>query len=309
MSAFIKKIVTILVVLAAAGALAGLFYFYHLEPDVEENRVARISLDGPLQSSAAGFADMVVSPGRVENELNRAEQTEGVEAVVVSLNSPGGTVAASQEIYDLFAEFELPLVVSMGDMAASGGYYISAAADSIIAQPGSMTGSIGVIFSIYDPEGLLDKIGIEREIIKSGEHKDMFNRSLEPGEREMLQEMSDTAHRQFLEAIASGRELDIEEVEELATGEVYLGEQALEKNLVDELGGKYVALEHAGELADIEDPVYYDMPEPPIYRRLLGLTAQIRELIRNFRYSEDMKTIERVEEGLSPVLKYKVPGY
>ncbi len=309
MSSLFKKVFVIVLVLAVAGAMAGIYYQFRPEPEDVEGRVAQIRLNGPIQTAGSPFSDMMISPARVREKLERAEEARGVEAVVITVESPGGAVAASQEINDMIADFELPVVIAMGDMAASGGYYISASADAIVAQPGTMTGSIGVIFTLFDPEELLDNIGVEREIIKSGEHKDMFSRALDDEEREKLQTMSDEAHRQFVEAVAEGRDLSEEEVRELATGELYLGTQAYELGMVDELGGRSQAVEVAGEIAGIEDPVSYDLPEPPIYRRLLGFSSRVVELIRGQRMDYELEILRRVESGLSPVLEYKVPGY
>lgn len=309
MSSLFKKIFVIVLVLVVAGAMAGIYYQFRPDPEDMEGRVAQIRLNGPIQTAGSPFSDMMISPARVRDKLERAEEARGVEAVVISVESPGGAVAASQEINDMIADFELPVVIAMGDMAASGGYYISASADAIVAQPGTMTGSIGVIFTLFDPEELLDNIGVDREIIKSGEHKDMFSRALEEEEREKLQTMSDEAHRQFIEAVAEGRDLSEEEVRELATGEIYLGTQAYELGMVDELGGRSQAVELAGEMAGIEDPVSYDLPEPPIYRRLLGFSTRLVELFRGRRMDYELEILRRVESGLSPVLEYKVPGY
>ncbi len=309
MSSLFKKIVIAVVVLAVAAALAGLYYAFTPETEIIEDGVARINLSGPIQTMGSPFADMIITPSRVEEKLQRAEETRGIEAVVMHVDSPGGSVAASQEIYDMIDDYDMPVVMTMGDMAASGGYYISAPADAIIARPGSMTGSIGVIFTLYDPDELLDNIGIEREIIKSGEHKDMFSRSPEEDEREIIQNMSDTAYDQFIQAIVEGRDMDEEEVRELATGEIYMGSQAKDLGLVDELGGYSKALELAGEMAELDDPTYHELPEPPLFRQLFSLSAEAVNYIRYSQIDYELKMLERLESGLSPALKYKVPGY
>ena len=304
-----KKLFIIFIVVAVAGAMAGLVYIYTSPEEVEDNRVARFNLNGAIQSGGSPFGDMIITPTRMGNQLERVEEAPGVEAVVINIDSPGGSVAASQEIHDMIKTFEKPVIVSMGDMAASGGYYISTPADAIVAQPGTMTGSIGVIFTLFDPDELLDNIGVEREVVKSGEHKDMFSRTLAEDEREKLQTMSDAAHEQFMQAISQGRDLEMEEIRDLATGEIFLGSQAQELGLVDKLGGRNEALELAGEIAEIEEPVFYELPEPSLYERIFSISAQILNYIRVGRYGEEMKILERVEEGLSPVLEYKVPGY
>ncbi|MDO9573712.1 MAG: signal peptide peptidase SppA, partial [Candidatus Contubernalis sp.] len=149
------------------------------------------------------------------------------------------------------------VVVSMSDMAASGGYYISVAADHIMANPGTTTGSIGVILQHISLEELLEDLGIEFDTIKSGEYKDIgdISRAMRPEEREILQAFSQDVYEQFVEAVASGRNMSQEQVLELADGRVFTGRQALELGLIDELGNLYDAVDRAAELAGIEgDP-------------------------------------------------------
>ena len=146
------------------------------------------------------------------------------------------------------------VVVSMGAVAASGGYYISAPAELIIANPGTLTGSIGVIMEIPNVKGLMDKVGLRTEVIKSGRHKDMAStfRDMEPEDRALLQEIIDDVYSQFLEDVAASRGMDIEEVRELADGRVYTGKQALKAGLIDELGGLEDAIRRTAEIAGIE---------------------------------------------------------
>ncbi|MFW0858692.1 MAG: signal peptide peptidase SppA [Dehalococcoidia bacterium] len=187
---------------------------------------------------------------------------------MLRIESPGGSIAASQEIGDMIRDFEKPIVVSMGDQATSGGYYISAHADMIIAQPGTITGSIGVIFMHLNVDGLLQKLGIERETIIGGEHKDMFVTPLTAERRDLIQRITDEAHDQFITTVAEGRGLTIAEVRELATGELFIGTQALELGLVDRLGGRQVAINAAAELAEIEVPpatIELSPPAPSLF--------------------------------------------
>ncbi len=309
MKSILKKLVIVLFVLVVAGAITGLIYLSFLEEEPVEGGVARLTLQGPIQEGMAGFTATVISPDRVDRKLRQAERYPGVEALVIRLESPGGAIGASQEIYSLIADFGLPVVVSLGDMAASGGYYVSAAADAIVAQPGSMTGSIGVISTFFDPEGLFEMIGLEREIITSGEHKDMFSRSLTEEEREKMQVFSDEAYSQFIADVAAGREMEEEEVRELATGEIFLGSQALEYGLVDELGGRLEALELAGELAEIEDPQYVELPEPSLFQQLMGTAIRLPEIIPRSLAEPELVIFKDIQDGLSPVIEYRVPGY
>ncbi|MGM0420088.1 MAG: signal peptide peptidase SppA [Bacillota bacterium] len=304
---FRKLFVVILVVLVAAG-ITGI-YFYQDETAQIEDGVAWLSFQGPIQAGLAGFGTGVISPDGINQQLDRVRHQSGIEAVVIRIDSPGGAIGASQEIYDLIADFELPVVVSLGDMAASGGYYIAAAADRIVAQPGTMTGSIGVITTFYDPEGLLEKLGIERQTITSGEHKDMFTRNLTAEEEEMMQTLTDQVHDQFIADVARGRGLEPEDIIPHATGEIFLGSQALEYQLVDQLGGRLEALSLAGELAGISEPEYIYFDEPSLFRRLMTMTGQIPRLLSQEKRDPEIVLLERLEKGLSPVLKYQVPGF
>ena len=206
-------------------------------------RVVVIHLQGVIEE-AGGTWDFsgFITLRRVARQLERAAEDNSIKAVVLRINSPGGAVAASQQIAAVIRDFKKPVVVSMGDMAASGGYYISAPADGIVAHPGTMTGSIGVIFSILNMDGLYEKLGVELETIKSGRHKDMFSRKFTDEERRLLQRISDEAYDQFITEVAEGRNLEKEYVRELATGQLYLGSQALELACVDRVAGIEVDL-------------------------------------------------------------------
>ena len=294
---FFIVFLTIIVMLASPGEVV-----------TDEGRIGLIHLAGPIQDGYSSFGSSGITPGYVADRLDRA-RSENVEAVVLRINSPGGSVAASQEIARMIENFEKPVVISMGDMAASGGYYISAPADRIIARPGTQTGSIGVIMQLINPEGLLEKLGLETETITSGEHKDMFTRELTEKERQLIQDLSDEAYGQFINEIMEGREFSEEEVKQIATGEIFIGSQAYELGLIDELGGFDEALEAAGRLAGIEEPVYYELPEPSLFTQIWGVTASLPDIIRKLIYSEEMAVLEQLEQGLNRGLEYRVPGY
>jgi protease-4 len=245
------------------------------------NRIAVISLTGPIRESPGGLlAPAGITPNLVRRLLEQAERDGSIKAVVLRIESPGGAIAASQEISDMIKNFEKPIVVSMADMATSGGYYISAHADIIVAQPGTITGSIGVIFMHLNVDGLLEKLGIERETITGGEHKDMFVTPLTSERRDLMQRITDEAHDQFIQTVAEGRDLSLSEVRELATGELFIGTRALDLGLVDRLGGRQIAIDAAAELADIEDPVVFDLapPAPSLLDLLLGTGSILRDL-------------------------------
>ncbi len=186
--------------------------------------------------------------------LHRAQGDPSVKAIVLRVNSPGGAVVATDEMYRALLEIEKPIVVYMGDMAASGGYYISCAADRIVSNPTSLTGSIGVVSTIPNLEDLLDKLGIEILVIKSGAMKDELSPYREPTKEEIehWQAITDEAYEQFVSLVAEGRDLPVEEVRKLADGRVYTGQQALGLGLVDELGNLPQAIDVAAELGEIE---------------------------------------------------------
>lgn len=177
----------------------------------------------------------------LRKNLRKALEDNSTKAVLLRVNSPGGTVATSQEIYSLvlkLREAGKPVVVSMSDVCASGCYYIASAADKIIANKGSLTGSIGVISQGLNYKGLFEKLGLRDQTFKAGKFKDMGNgaRELKPEEAKIYQALIDNSYKQFLEDIHVGRGIEMDKLKEIAQGLVYTGEQALEVNLVDELG-------------------------------------------------------------------------
>jgi protease-4 len=211
----------------------------------------------------------IVSSGKTVQEIVDFRKDSSIEAVVLRVDSPGGGVGPSQEIYveiERLAKTK-PVVVSMGGVAASGGYYIAAPADQIVANPGTITGSIGVIMGFTNYQELLDKIGLKSSVIKSGEHKDIGSpvRAMTEEDRAILQSLIDDVHRQFVEAIARGRQLDFDTVLALADGRIFSGKQAKELGLVDELGNFRDAITLAASLAEIEgEPkVVYPPREKP----------------------------------------------
>jgi len=171
-------------------------------------------------------------------------------AVVVRIDSPGGAVAPSQEMYDAVRRLaeKKPVVASLGSVAASGGYYVASGADTIVASPGTLTGSIGVIMSLTNVRGLMDKLGVEATIVTAGKWKDTGSpfRAVTAEERAMLQAMANEVHTQFIDAVAAGRKLDPARAREVGNGRVYTGQEAKQIGLVDELGGLEDAVRIAG---------------------------------------------------------------
>ena len=193
------------------------------------------------------------------DQIKQLREEDSIKAIVVRIDSPGGAVAPSQEIYREIRK-TVPLkkvVASMGSVAASGGYYIAAAADGIIASPGTITGSIGVIMAYTNYRALLDKIGLVPVVVKSGTYKDTGSpvREMTETERKFLEDFTVKIHRQFIKDIVDGRRMDPEKVEALADGRIYTGEESKELGLVDRLGNIEDAIEWAGRMGGIEGNV------------------------------------------------------
>ena len=210
------------------------------------DKVAVVEIAGPIYSSQG-----------VIEQLHRCRDDGSIKAIVLRVSSPGGVVASVQEIYRELTRSEKKVIVSMGSTAASGGYYIACAADRIFANPGTLTGSIGVIMQFRKIDKLMEKVGVKQEVVKSGRYKDAGSmyRELTPEEKELFQETIDDVYEQFLDVILENRqhaELTREQLKEIADGRVMSGRQALEKKLVDELGDLSDAIEYAGKLGGIE---------------------------------------------------------
>ncbi len=198
---------------------------------------------------------MILDSKETIRQLRYFLKQDAVKAVVLRVDSPGGIVAPSQEIYAEVKKFaaKKKIIVSMGSIAASGGYYISAPSTMIYANPGTITASIGVILKLSNIESLIDKIGIKSHTLKTGKYKDSGSplRQFSAEDRAMLQSVIDNTHQQFVRAVAEGRKLPIEDVRKIADGRILSGEQAKEYKLVDRLGTLQDAIEEAGRLAGI----------------------------------------------------------
>ncbi len=221
-----------------------------LLPDFDfssQDRVALIRIEGVILDAQATIS-----------ELKHYSENPLVKAIVLRIDSPGGGVVPSQEIHDAVKRVKnksnKAVIASMGTVAASGGYYIAAATDRIIANPGSLTGSIGVIMEMANFEGLMKKVGVEGVVIKSGRFKDVGSplRKMSDEERKLLQSVMDDVHQQFIQAVADGRSLETSDVEPLADGRIYTGRQAKEARLVDELGDLDDAIHIAADIAGME---------------------------------------------------------
>lgn len=224
-----------------------------LQPFKNE-RISVIKLDGIISDSSPTslFRDLTSSNSALDLII-KATKDPSIKAIVIRINSPGGTVAASQEIYQAIikAKKKKPVIITMGDVAASGGYYIASAANAIFANPGTLTGSIGVITSYLNFYDLLNKIGVKGIVIKAGEYKDIGNptRPLTEKEKAILQKLIDDSYDQFITDVSKGRNTPKEKIANLAKGLIYTGTQAKKVGLVDHLGDYYKALKFAQKLA------------------------------------------------------------
>tara|TARA_B100002049_G_scaffold80041_1_gene58926 strand:+ start:1003 stop:1902 length:900 start_codon:yes stop_codon:yes gene_type:complete len=184
----------------------------------------------------------------ITNQVKKFRQDKRIRGIILRIDSPGGAVGPSQEIYDEVLktrESGKTIYASMGALAASGGYYIASAAEKIFANPGTLTGSIGVIMAFSNAKGLMEKIGLQPEIVKAGEYKDIGSpaRAMTQKERNLLQSVVTDVHQQFIEAVASGRDISVAEVTKIADGRILTGRQAYSLNLVDQIGGLQVSID------------------------------------------------------------------
>ncbi|PYM40871.1 MAG: signal peptide peptidase SppA [Candidatus Rokuibacteriota bacterium] len=229
-------------------------------------RVAIVELEG-----------LIVDVDDQVRELRAYRDNPGIRAVVIRINSPGGAVAPTQELYGAIRrlrEAGKPVVASLGAVAASGGYYVAVAADQIYANPGTLTGSIGVVMQMANLNALMKKVGVEYVVVKAGEFKDVgnFARPMTAEERRILQALLDDVHGQFIAAVADGRKLDRAEVRRFADGRVFSGSQAKTLRMIDALCGLEEAVDGAATLAGL--------PKPP---RVIGPRRRfsVVDLLRN----------------------------
>jgi len=222
-------------------------------------------------------ADRGLDTESIIRTLGEYRDDPAVRAVVLRIDSPGGVVAPTQEIFTAvrrLREAKKPVVASLGSVAASGGYYVAVSADRIFASPGTLTGSIGVVMQLANVEGLLKKVGVEYVVVKAGAYKDVgnFARTMTPEERRILQSLLDDVYDQFISAVAEGRGLEPKAVRAFAEGRIYSGRQAHGLKMVDDLGGLEDAIEAAAKMAGLP-------PKPKVLypRRRFSL----RELLRN----------------------------
>ncbi|ACM21249.1 peptidase, S49 family [Geotalea daltonii FRC-32] len=244
---------------------------------------------------------IILDPQETVKQLQALRKNEKVKAVVLRIDSPGGVVGPSQEIHDAVKKLNMKkkVVVSMGSLAASGGYYIAVPATKIFANPGTITGSIGVLMKFSNIEGLMDKVGMKAFTLKTGKFKDVGSpaRTMTDQEKEMLQSVIDSTHGQFIKAVAEGRKLPVEEVRSLANGRIYSGEQALALKLIDQLGTLQDAVEEAGRLGGIKGEP--EIIRPPKKKKVFIdlLVESAAERISSFAVQEKGLTVNYEMNG------------
>ena len=251
--------------------------------------ISNVITDTPSKR-AFGLVEEESTIERVESELKRADDDQRIKAIVLRINSPGGGVTASDVLYSDLVRFkrkhDVPVVAALGDLAASGGYYVACAADRIVAHPTTVTGSIGVILMNLNLEGLLAKVGVRNETFKAGEHKDLLSpfRGATPEERRIVQTILDSLHARFVSVVRESRpRLDEARVAELTDGRIFDASQALAAGLVDEIGDLPAAIAAAEEAAGVTEArvvMYHrsDETRENIYSAAFGLPAQVNIL-------------------------------
>jgi len=268
------------------------------------DKIAVLPVVGVIGSADSGaLGTPAATPEVLRDQLRQAAEDEGVKAVVLEVNSPGGGVVASDEMHQHILDFKResrkPVVVSMGDTAASGGYYISTAADRIVANEVTLTGSLGVIFSWLNYGEAARDLGLEEEVFKSGEFKDIGSPTREPTreEAEIFRGLVDEAYADFVGVISEGRDLPEERVREIADGRVYSGQQARALDLVDALGGLDRAAEVASELSRTDEATVVRYTQDPGLAGLLSARLADDE-------PQAQKILEEAGVSTTPRLQY-----
>jgi protease-4 len=273
----------------------------HVSGPMTGPAVAIIEVSGPIVSGRSPLFsnEPIAASGDLIPLIQQAALASDVRTILLQVNSPGGGVVASDEIYQTLEDVSIPIVVLMEDVAASGGYYISMAADQIIANPNTLTGSIGVISTFPEAEELLEKVGLRFTTITSGEVKDFGSpyRSMTAEEQEYWQSVVDEIYQGFIDIVVAGRDLPESEVLELADGRVYTGRRALELGMVDELGYMPDAIAAAAELGGISG-------EPRVirFRRVTTLSALLGEPLARTPAS---LSLDWLNHALTPKIEYR----
>ncbi len=235
----------VIVVLLVIFFSALLFIGRERKPFSFGDKIAIVEIKGVITQST-----------EIIEEMRQYADDETVKAVILRIDSPGGGVGPSQEIHREVVKLKTKkkVLASMGSVAASGGYYIACASDLIVANPGTITGSIGVVMEFTNLEELLKKIGVKGVVLKGGEHKDIGSpfREMTPGEKKIMQDVIDNVHQQFIKAVAEGRKMEQAKVVPVADGRIFTGEQAKQFGLVDEMGNLEDTVDMAAKLVKID---------------------------------------------------------
>jgi protease-4 len=224
---------------------------------------------------------VIAGSQNIVGQIDAYKEDDDVKAIILRINSPGGGVGPSQEIHRevLKAREKKKVIASIESVGASGGYYVACASDLIVVNPGTITGSIGVVMEFSNVEELLKKIGLRSYVIKSGRHKDIGSplREMTPEEKAILQGVIDSVHSQFIRAVAEGRNMEERKVREIADGRIFSGEQAKELGLVDRLGGLQDAIEIAAEMVGIKGKptVIYPKKKLSLYEMLFKKSLRL----------------------------------
>jgi len=245
--------------------------------------VGVVRVEGPIDfSESAGPFGMLSGAELTIKKLDEMSRNPNVRAIVLRINSPGGTVGATQEIYQKLMNLRkrnVVVVASMGEIAASGGYYIASACSRIVANYGTLTGSIGVIIMAPNLRQLFDKLGIDMTVIKSGKYKDILNsfREMTPDERLLIQEIIDSSYQKFVSDVSLGRNMNRDDIIPVADGRIMTGNKALEYKLVDVIGTFEDAVNEARKLAKLpEDSAVYDDVKSPLQQFLFSMEGMFR---------------------------------
>jgi protease-4 len=279
-----KRWVAALLIVLAAGCINVKVNLFEEEKPLKEtvvqgegpDKILLMDLSGLMaESPRRGIWNLLgkcADPSRVKEELDKAREDESIKALVLRINSPGGTVSASDMIYHEISRFkeerDVPVVACFMGLAASGGYYVAQAADEIIAHPTTITGSIGVVAMKFNVKGLMNKVGVEQETVKSGPWKDFWSpfRPANEAEKQMMQAIIDDFYRQFVQVIEQGRKLSYREVKKVADGRVFTAVQARNLKLVDRIGYLEDALKAARKRAGLTTAQVVIYQRPDSYR-------------------------------------------
>lgn len=272
-----NRILIAIIVLLILGLMSMILSSFLVENDFSD-KIAIIQITGPISTTAGGFSfrEQAASSTAIVEFIEKAKDDKSVKGIILEINSPGGTVVASKEISRAVSSSEKPVVSWIREVGASGAYWIASASDYIIADSMSATGSIGVTASYLEFSKFFEEYGVTYQSLKSGRYKEASSpyKELTDEERELLQKKIDLIYDDFVDAVSVNRNLSNDKVKKLATGIFYLGSEALEFGLIDELGGKEEAVNKTKELAGIKDAKIVEYKEE---RTFFDVITQLSE--------------------------------